>query len=195
MAPNSAASNHTSCSSVNTTVDNGTTNHSAYLGNHQNHVHSHAIDRQQQQQQPMEQPAMKELNVATLLPNSWDAKELLDHWGRVQEAKLRQESPSIVANGHANGMHSNSPSVLSYGGSSSADNYHSNHPTHHANISYACQPAIVQSMDQSQFGQPYGNSLQADYRDGPSPIYSPYSNASSIWQHQQQKQLQQQHHY
>ncbi|XP_027195304.2 uncharacterized protein LOC113789907 isoform X2 [Dermatophagoides pteronyssinus] len=191
MAPNSAASNHTSCSSVNTTVENGTTNHTSYLGhNHQNHqMPSHSIERQQQP----EQSAMKELNVTTLLPNSWDAKELLDHWGRVQEAKLRQESP---ANGQS-GMHSNSPSVLSYGGSSSVDNYHGQQQSHHVNISYACQPAIVQSssnMDQSQFGIPYGNSLSVDYPNGPSPssIYSPYSNASSIWQHQQQKQLQQQ---
>ncbi|XP_075587079.1 uncharacterized protein LOC124499046 isoform X4 [Dermatophagoides farinae] len=188
MLPNGAASNHTSCSSVNTNVENGPAGHTSYLNHHQNHLPPHAIDRpHQQDQSSMEQSAgvMKELNVATLLPNSWDAKELLDHWGRVQEAKLRQESPPIVTNGQP-GMQSNSPSVLSYGGSSSVDNFHSNHP------------AIVQptsNMNQSHFGLPYGNSIPADYPNGPLPssMYSPYSNASSIWQHQQQKQLQQQH--
>lgn len=188
MLPNGAASNHTSCSSVNTNVENGPAGHTSYLNHHQNHLPPHAIDRpHQQDRSSMEQSAgvMKELNVATLLPNSWDAKELLDHWGRVQEAKLRQESPPIVTNGQP-GMQSNSPSVLSYGGSSSVDNFHSNHPA-------IVQPAS--NMNQPHFGLPYGNSIPADYPNGPLPssMYSPYSNASSIWQHQQQKQLQQQH--
>jgi hypothetical protein len=43
------------------------------------------------------QPSLRELNVNSLSPvQSWDAKDLLSHWGRVQEAKQRQETPPVM---------------------------------------------------------------------------------------------------
>ncbi|CAG2162997.1 unnamed protein product [Oppiella nova] len=43
------------------------------------------------------QQNLRELNVNALSPvQSWDAKDLLNHWGRVQEAKQRQEAPPVM---------------------------------------------------------------------------------------------------
>lgn len=43
------------------------------------------------------QQNLRELNVNALSPvQSWDAKDLLSHWGRVQEAKQRQEPPPVM---------------------------------------------------------------------------------------------------
>ena len=40
---------------------------------------------------------LRELSVNTLSPvQSWDAKDLLSHWGRVQEAKSRHEAPPVL---------------------------------------------------------------------------------------------------
>lgn len=233
MAPNSNASNHTSCSSVNT-VDN-LANHNPYglsNGHLEEQVGSDFIMEQNNNSHKLPGPMlsvdsidtkmnssiMKELNVATLSPNSWDAKDLLDHWGRVQEAKMRLSSPSIRHQAHNNYQthhnlpqqtqiqqqprQSNSPSVLSYGGSSSLDNY--NHNNGSNSNSYLCQPAIVNSghydlatSTQPFDQQPYFNAPQilqqphlSEYQ---SSIYSPYSNASSIWRHHQKQQQQQQH--
>lgn len=233
MAPNSNASNHTSCSSVNT-VDN-LANHNPYdlsNGHHlEDRVGTDFIMEQNNNGHKLPGPMMsvssidgkinpsmlKELNVATLSPNSWDAKDLLDHWGRVQEAKMRLSSPTIRHQTHNNyqpnhllqqqsqvqqqPQQSNSPSVLSYGGSSSLDNY--NHNNGNNGNSYLCQPAIVNSghYDLATSNQPfdqqsYFNSThvlhQPHLSDYQSSIYSPYSNASSIWRHQQKQQQQQQ---
>lgn len=168
-APISNASNNTSCSSVNT-VD-----HPIHYFNQPPNIEpgnrmSNAIGNNN--------PMVKELNVATLLPNSWDAKELLDHWGRVQEAKQRQESPQAMGN------QSTSPSIPSYGGSS-LENFNNSH-------SYMCQPVAVQQVANSHYpGSHAYTPADVGHEYHQPPIYSPYSNASSIWQHQQQQQQQQ----
>lgn len=156
--PISNTSNNTSCSSVNT-VDNGCTylcqpaavEPEPRMNNHNNNNNNSTH--------------MKELNVATLLPNSWDAKELLDHWGRVQEAKQRQESPPSMR------IPSTSPSLPSYGRASSLDNFNGQ-----VNAGY-----LVQPIPPAQHY--YGEMNHEPYHQ--SAIYSSYSNASSIWQHQQ----------
>ncbi|XP_054164190.1 calcium-activated chloride channel regulator 1-like isoform X2 [Oppia nitens] len=46
---------------------------------------------------PNQQQNICELNVAALSPvQSWNAKDLLTHWGRVQEAKQRHEAPPVM---------------------------------------------------------------------------------------------------
>ena len=43
------------------------------------------------------QQNLRELSANTLSPiQSWDAKDLLTHWGRVQEAKSRHEAPPVL---------------------------------------------------------------------------------------------------
>ena len=187
--PNSNLSNNTSCSSVNT-VDNQPHGymtpshleqpnlHHRFNNPHQTHTqHNMGTPNMTPNSNEGSNPSMvKELNVTTLLPNSWDAKELLDHWGRVQEAKQRQESPPVMR------MQTASPSIPSFGGSS-LDNY---------NQSYQFQPATVQPSMSGHY--PHEMQEQTDYHQP--PIYSPYSNASSIWQHHhQQHQPQRPYHH
>ena len=43
------------------------------------------------------QPSLQGLNPGSfLVKQSWDAKDLLNHWGRVQEAKARQKPPPVM---------------------------------------------------------------------------------------------------
>ncbi|KAJ6215828.1 hypothetical protein RDWZM_010328 [Blomia tropicalis] len=195
--PNSNVSNNTSCSSVNTVDAYMNNNNGSNLDQPHHHPQPHPHHQLNHQMPPS---AVKELNVATLLPNSWDAKELLDHWGRVQEAKQRQESPPIMR------IHQNSSpsSIPSFGGGSSLDNYHqnqSNHNLHHNQYQMAtAQPQMIQyDQHDAQHGHhhhhhSHHSQLPTEYNNHhhphQTPFYSPYSNASSIWQHHQQQQQQ-----
>ena len=77
-------------------LDNGSFTHSVEkiptLGLPVNGIHqtNSAYDSGSQQN-------LRELSANTLSPiQSWDAKDLLNHWGRVQEAKSRHEAPPVL---------------------------------------------------------------------------------------------------
>jgi len=104
MSENGSVNSLEKITNTNTIMNANGFNHLNALPNnsYQESQHGSYGSHQDQGSQHGSQPSLslrepRELNPAALSPiQSWDAKYLLDHWGRVQEAKQRHEVPPVM---------------------------------------------------------------------------------------------------